>query len=178
MNKIMTVEFELNEQDFLDFLLFSASQSKRVREQKIQGRIVMTALFAALSLVFYSKNNNFMAICFGTATIVGALFYPKYFAWRYKRHYKAHIRENYLYRFGKKVHIEINSQTIYSKEKTGEGTINISEIEKIDETEKHFFVKIKSGDTFIIPKNQLPNCGELRTTFEALGFAIKIHNEY
>lgn len=61
---------------------------------------------------------------------------------------------------------------IVSKSKTGESTLNVSEIEKIDETEKHFFVKIKGGFAYIIPKHTIQNPDEVRAQFETLGFTV------
>ena len=168
----MILDFELNEQDFLDFQLFTASQSKRINKQKRNNWILLTGGFGILSICFYSKDNIFLAVYFGIAAIMCGLWYPKYFVWRYKRHYKAFIKENYSYRFGERGHIEIDNQVIVSKNKTGESTLNVSEIEKIDETEKHFFVKIKGGFTLIIPKHTIQNPDEVRAQFEMLGFSV------
>ena len=172
-NKLnMTLEFELNEHDFLDFQLFTASQSKRINRKKVNGWIFVTLFFIGLSVFLYFDYDGFFAIYFGVTAIVCGLFYPKYFVWRYKKHYKTYIKENYSYRFGEKAYIEINNQTIFAKDKIGEGTINISEIEKIDETEKHFFVKMKSGVSLIIPKYKIQTSDEVRGKFEALGFSV------
>jgi hypothetical protein len=166
----MTLEFELNEQDFLDFQLFTASQSKKIAKKKMRGLILWTPLFAVLSVFYYFDYNDFMAISFGVLAIVYALFYSKLFVWQYKRYYKTYVKENFSHRFGEKAYFEINNQTI--KDKTGDETINVSEIEKVDETEKHFFVEIKSGVSLIIPKDRIQNSDEVRAKFETLGFNV------
>ena len=168
----MTLEFELNEQDFLDFQLFTASQSQKISRKKKRGLILWTPLFIVLSVFYYFDYNNFMAMLFGVLAIVYGLFYSKLFVWQYKRYYKTYVKENFSYRFGEKAYVEINNQTIYVKDKTGETTINVSEIEKIDETEKHFFVKIKSGVSLIIPKNRIQTSDEVRANLETLGFNV------
>jgi len=173
----MKLEYEIKEQDFLEFQLFTASQSKKIYRKKLKGWIFTTLFFVILSAYFYFDYNNILAICYGICAIIFGLFYPKYFAWRYRKHYKSYIKENYSYRFGKKEYIEINNQFIFHRDKTGEGTINMSEIEKIDETEKHFFVRVKAGVSLIIPKNEIQNSDEVRAKFESLGFSvIKNHN--
>ena len=68
--------------------------------------------------------------------------------------------------------LEINNDSIYSKDKTGEGKINISEIEKVDETNKHFFLKISTGLSLIIPKDRLNKPDDLRTKFQSLGLIV------
>ena len=168
----MTLEFELNEQDFLDFQLFTASQSRRINKRKRNGWILVTGCFIIISVFFYSEYNVFLAVYFGIVAIISGLFYPKYFIWRHKKHYKTFIKENYSCRIGEINHIEIDDQVIFSKNKTGESTLNISEIEKIDETEKHFFVKIKGGLAYIIPKYKIQNSDEVRAKFESLRFNV------
>jgi len=168
----MTLEFELNEQDFLDFQLFTASQSKRINKRKQNNWMLTTGCFIIISISFYLQRNIILTVYFGIAAIIYGLFYPKYFVWRHKKHYKTSIKENYSSRFGERDHIEIDNQVIFSKNKTGESTLNVSEIERVDETEKHFFVKIKGGLAYIIPKYKIQNSDEVRAKFEALGFNV------
>jgi hypothetical protein len=170
----MILEFELNERDFLAFQLFTASQSKRINRKKVNGWILITLFFIALAAFFYYEQTNFLALYFGIAAIITGLLYPKYFVWRYKKHYKTYIKENYSYRFGEKVYVEITNLAIYCKDKTGESTINISAVETVDETENHFFVKIKSGGSLIIPKYAIQDLQEVCALFESLGFSV--HN--
>jgi len=83
------------------------------------------------------------------------------------------FEKNYASRFDELEYLEINNETIFSKDKVGESIINISEIEKIDETERHFFVKISGGVSLIIPKYKIENPNDVHTQFELLGFSVK-----
>ncbi|MDR2009904.1 MAG: YcxB family protein [Bacteroidales bacterium] len=173
----MIIEFKTSEQDFLDFQLFTASQSDRIKRKMINGWIFLTLILGIISACFYFKYNIIMAVYFGIAAIVSGLFYPMYFRWRYKKHYKTYIKENYSNRFEKTEYIEIKDEAIFMKDSTGEATLNISEIDKVDETEKHFFIKIKAGTYLIIPKYKIQNPDEVRDKFESLGFTVnKITN--
>jgi chaperonin cofactor prefoldin len=91
--------------------------------------------------------------------------------WLIKRSCKKHNKRNYSYRFDEKVYIEINNQIAHTRNKTGESIFYISAIEEIDETDKHFFVKIKSGEALIIPKHKIQT-DELRSEFETLGLKV------
>jgi hypothetical protein len=174
----MKLEYKMDEQDFLDFQMFAASQSVRIKRKMLRGWMFITLGFGVMSVFFFLECSILTAIYFGVVAIIGGLFYPRFFRWRYKRHYKAHIRENYSNRFEDSEYIEINDETIFCKSKSGEGTINTSQIEKIDETEKHFFVKIKTGVSLIIPKYKIHNQDEVRAKFEFLGFSVsKIINK-
>lgn len=171
----MVLEFKIQEQDFLDFQLFNASKSDRINKKKRNGTLLLTIGSLLVAIYFYFKQYLAMAIFFGVMAIIYALFYPTYFRWRYKNHYKAHIKEHYSKRFGQLEKIEIKEESIFATDKTGESSIRIKEIEKVDETSHHFFIKISTGLSLIIPKRELENCDELRSKFQSLGLAI--HDE-
>ena len=113
-----------------------------------------------------------MIIFFGLfffCIIASILFYYKFFIWYCKRQCKIYIKEHFSYNYGEREYLEINNQTIVAKDNTGEVKINVSAIEKIDETEKHFFVKIKAGISLIIPKYRIQTqSDEVRAEFESL----------
>jgi hypothetical protein len=168
----MTIEYKINEQDFLDFQMFTASQSKRINQKKKNGWILLIIGSIVFAIYFFLKQDIVVSIYLVLVALACGLFYPKYFIWRYKKHYKVFIKENYSKRFGETEFLEIREDSIFSKDKTGEGKINISEIEKVDETNKHFFLKISTGLSLIIPKDELKNLDEVRTKFQALGLIV------
>ena len=181
----MTLEYKIDEEDFLDHLLFTDFQSDRVRK-KIRGDRLWAALAFGVAAVLCYFFNILLAVYFGVNAIVYGLFYPKYFRWQKKRLYKSVIRENYPNCFGNMEYLEIRNEAIFSRNKIGESIINMSAVEKVDETERHFFVKIISKDSLIIPKYKIPNADEVRTKFESLGVSVNkgtnskqysIHNE-
>jgi hypothetical protein len=164
----MILEYQITEQDFLDFQLFTASQSTRIKRKKRNGWIFLTLGSLIFSLFFFIDSNIVLAVYFGVFAVICGLFYPKYFVWRYKKHYRTYLKDNYAKRFGETEVLEIQDDFIISKDKTGEGKINISEIEKVDETDNHFFLKISTGLSLIIPKNGIENQDDLRTKFQSL----------
>lgn len=168
----MILKYKIKEQDFLDFQLFTASKSDRINKKKRNGWILLTVGAIVIAFLFYLKENTTITIYFGFVAVVCGLFYPKYFKWRYKKYYKTYIKENYSKRFGETETLEINDNHILSKDKTGEGKINLSEIEIINETDNHFFLKISIGASLLIPKKELKNVDKLREKFKEIGLAI------
>lgn len=164
----MKLEYTIHEQDFLSFQLFEASKSLRINRKKRNGWIVMTIVSLLFAYYSYSNQNNTMTIYFLVIALITGLFYPKYFIWRYKRHYKLSIKEAYSNRFGQTETLEITDDFILSKDKTGEGKINLTEVEKVNETQTHFFIKLSTGLSLIIPKAELDNTYELRSVFKKL----------
>lgn len=168
----MKIEYNIEQEDFIDFQLFTASKSERIRKNKNRGWIIMLILFAFLGINFYNSGNSTLAIYFGIVAIIVLLFYGKYFKWKLKNHYKKFVVENYSKRFGQLESLEINSDHIFAKDKTGEGKINISEIENVSETQNHFFIKITTGVSLIIPKTKIKNSQEIKSKFENLKIPI------
>ena len=168
----MKLEFKIDEQDFLDFQVFTASKSKRINKKKRKGWILLTVASIVVAFYFYLNQNNTMTIYFGLVAVASVIFYPKYFKWRYIKHYKTYIKENYSKRFGEVETIEISNDSIFSKYKSGEAKINLSEIEKIDETDKHFFLKVSTGYSLLIPKRELKNADGLREKFKDIGLTV------
>lgn len=168
----MKLEYKIEEQDFLDFQLFAASKSDRINKKKRNGWLILTVGSIAITIYFFLKQNDILTIYFGLATLIVGIFYPKYFTWRYKKYYKKHIRENYSKRFDEMELLEFRDDSIYTEDKIGEGRINLSEVEKIDETLNHFFLKISTGQSLIIPKKEIEEITELRQMFLNLGLNV------
>ncbi|MCD4792252.1 MAG: YcxB family protein [Bacteroidales bacterium] len=168
----MKIEFKIQENDFLEFQLFTSSKSKRIQKKKRNAWLILTIASVIFALYFFCLEILSITIYFVVTSVLIGIFYPKYFNWRYKRHYKNHIKENYKNRFGETEDVEFGSEYIYTKSKIGEGKVFLKEIEKINETSNHFFLKISTGMSLIIPKREINDITELREKFQTLGFTI------
>ncbi|WP_167916582.1 YcxB family protein [Tamlana crocina] len=105
-------------------------------------------------------------------SIISLLFYGKYYKWKLKKHYTKFVTENYAKRFGQLESLEIYPDFIFAKDKTGEGKINISEIENVSGTQNHFFIKISTGLSLIIPKARIKNSMETKSQFENMNIPV------
>ena len=168
----MKFEYKIEENDFLEFQLFAASKSKRIMKKKKIGWILLTTFSLIFGLLFYFQNNFELTVYCGFSTLICGLFFPKYFNWRLKKHYKNFIEENYQKRFGEIEKLEFTKDHIYTKDKTGEGKIKLKEIEGISETKNHFFLKISTGMFLMIPKREIDSLEIIRTEFKAIGLEI------
>jgi hypothetical protein len=171
----MKIEYKIEENDYLEFQLFTASKSNRIRQRKVTSWILITLISLFSGGYFYLKNHLPMTIYFGITALISAILYPIYFKWRHKKHYKKHIRENYHKQFGTTKQLEITAEYIYSSDSAGEGKIKVSEVDEINETQNHFFLKISTGLSLIIPKREINDSDLLKNEME--GFGLKINNE-
>ena len=148
-------EFSLNEEDFLIYNLFTASKSKNIQDKEKKGRIFTSIFFLAFAVIGVVIGRLNLAVYFLVTSIISTLFYVKYFRWRYKNHYKKHIKENHQNRIGQKVTMWFDENHLISIDKTGEGKLNLTEIEVVNEIESHFFILLTSGQSIIVPKGQI-----------------------
>lgn len=169
----MQIEYKIEENDFLAYQLFTASKSKRINQRKKKETYLIFFASLLLGVYFYFQSNVGLVFYCCSVAVLTLLFYSKYYNWKYKQHYKKFIQENYSNRFGEQVELSINDDFLYSKDKTGEGKIKLEEIEVINETENHFFIKISTGTSLIIPKDSLKSSTDLKSKFDSLGSKIE-----
>ena len=175
---MLQIEYQLDENDFMEFQLFAASQSPLIAKKKRRSWLLLSLASTALTINFIINQGNFLAVYFGVVSASIIMFYPRYINWQYKRHFRKHIRENYVNRFGTIEYLEFHDDHLFVRDKIGEGTINVSEVECVDETPNHFFLKVSTGMSIIIPKNGLSNLDEIREEFQRLGIVINNHLDW
>jgi hypothetical protein len=171
----MYINFTLEEKDYLNYQLFTASKSELIKKKKVNSWLILTIGSFVLGLYFFLINYFPLSIYCGVLTFVFGIFYPKYFIWRYKKHYKSYIKEHYSNRFGQTIEMKFDIDEISSKDKTGSGIIKLTEIKDVSETLDYFYVHISTGVSIIIPKKQLESSDNLKNHFLSLG--LDINNE-
>ena len=112
----------------------------------------MTIITLFIVLNFYSASNISMTIYFSILAILFWGFYPHYIKWRYTKMYSNFIVENYAIRINQTKFIEIHKDHIFVKDNTGEGKVNLSEIESLIDVQNYVYVKFTMGTALIIPK--------------------------
>lgn len=171
----MKIDFTLEAKDFLAYQLYTASKSKRIKRSMLRTYLIWLVGCILFGIYFYWKENNALAIYFGIISLASALFFFKYLKWRYKRHYRNHIKENYKNKINQLVKIEFKDGFIYSQDKTGEAKIDLSQLLEINEITEYFFLKMSTGDSLILPKRVVENQEKLKEKFQNLG--LKINEE-
>jgi hypothetical protein len=154
-------QIRLEKEDYLRFLLFTASKSKRMRTKRIRSWILTTLVFLCIGLVFYQKEDKFTAYYFMISAAICLLLYPFYYRWRYKQFYEKYIHQNYKNRIGVETEVGFADGFMTSKNRFGEEKIRLTEIEFIYEIKDNLFIRMKNGETIIIPCKS-PDYAEFR----------------
>jgi hypothetical protein len=151
----MKYTYQLSEEDFLAYQLYTAFHSDSVKRKMQNGRwglFLGALLLAVLSfLIRYLVMGSYFAVM----AVLVLLFFPKYFRWRYQRHFRNHIREHYSGRVGITHSLEFTNEHLLLADKTSEGKVLLSEIKQLVETDQQFFVQLASGVSVIVPKREI-----------------------
>lgn len=169
----MTFDYQIQEKDYLDFQLYTASKSPRFYKRRRNGQYFLTICSLITALYFSYVQDWGLFAYFGLSAAVFFLFYPRYFNWRQKVHYTRHIRRNYKSIFGKTEYLTVKGKSIVLKNSTGEGGIKREELAKITETAKHFFIHLKSGASLIIPRHELDDAEAFKKAIKSLNLKME-----
>ena len=163
----MKIRYTLTEEDFLQHQLYLASQSPRIRKKEQRAWKWISFAFSALGVLLIISDTGYPAghvsVLFGFITV---LFYPAYVKRKYVDHYRSFIQENYQNRTGYPADIELKEDHLFMKDKTGEGKLNLDELEKLVESQHHFFLRLKTGVSIIFPKDKIKDLASFQQGFQ------------
>ncbi len=170
INATMKLKYKLRFSDFLEYQLYASSKSKLHKKNRKKIRIIVPVIyFAIASLLSYINFVNQAIVIFGIA-ILWYLFYPLYSKWKYRKHFKNHVKENYKNRIGKELSIDFheNADFLETYDSGAETKIKYSEFDKLIEIREHYFLRLKSGLSFIIPKREVIDHEKFKKLFSDL----------
>lgn len=169
----MKLEYSLTFDDFLKHRLYEASKSKLINKKRRQQRLIIPILYLVIGLVSLLISNNliFAIICFLIA-IIWFLFYPIRSKKLHIKHYKKHIEDSCKNKINEHITLEFNDDHIYSKDRISEGKLNLSETNTLIELENHFFLKLQTGDSLIIPKRAVYSSDDFKEMMKQINIPI------
>lgn len=158
----MEFNYNLDENDFLEYQLYSASKSKNIRVQRRKSLIIVIAIFFLLFVFLYTSTKQFPILPL-VGYIILIVIYKFYESYRYKNHYKKYIKENYKDRIGLNSKINFEYDQITDESKLGESKIKYASIKEINEIKNYYFLKLITGQSLIIPKKEITNPVEFKS---------------
>jgi hypothetical protein len=166
----MTIKYQLTNSDFLEYQLYTSSNSESHKKKRRNNRIIFPIIYFIYGCYLTNKEGNYIGlIVFGIVSILWFLLYPKYSQWRYKRHFRKHVEENYKNRIHKSVEIFFSEKSLNVKDYTSDSKINGTELKDFIETKGHFFIKLTTDLSLIIPKHSVKNQTELKKFVTDMG---------
>lgn len=170
----MTFEYTTDENDYLQYHLYTSSKTKRNRNQRLRSYLFVVVVCALIGLYFLSDNKSFLFYYCMVFGIISLIFFPFYQRNHYKNHYKKQIKEIYKNRFGIFSKINLNEQDLEIFSSNTEAKIKYDELEAINEIGEYIFLKMKSGGSLIIPKLKIENLTVFKDEIIAISNKYKI----
>lgn len=169
----MKLTYQLTCDHYLKHQLFIASQSHSVQQKRKRSRVLVSLVYIALGLLLLALDlQNFLGWTFVALAVGWYFWYPIYSKKRYYKHYEKYIQEHYQNRVNVPIDLEIEKEYILAKDKTAESKVNIEEVESLVSIPNIYLVKLKSGTSFIIPKDQVNDQKMLEEVFVNLGIRL------
>lgn len=171
----MEIEFQLNEEDYIDYNVNHAKKSPSLKRSVTIIRILgpVAFLIAPFLIVNFSDIPfwYWMSI-FGITSVVWIVFYPKYFNWELKRKIAKMLLEGKNDSLFKQIKISLNETGIVQQSRAGETMTEWNEVDSVDETHKHIYIYNSSISAYIIPKRAFNDQQAIDLFLE------KIHEHY
>ena len=166
----MTLNYQLTDFDFLQYQLYQSSISKSHKKRRRYNRIIVSVILLLCGLFLTIRKDDYYAlVIYGSIAIAWFICFPFYSTWRYKKHFKKHVEENYKDQINIPTEVNISEGFIYAKDAISESKINGNEIKELIETKDHFFAKLTTNIALIVPKHAITDLDTFRKLITNLG---------
>lgn len=170
----MKFEYTLNENDYLTNSLFTASQSPTIKKRRFWMRFSIPVAYVILGIWMYNEYRPESAIIFFVLAVLWFFISPALTRRRYVRYYKIAIKEAYGKRIGRPCSLQIGEDELIYKEEPNECRVKLSDIEKICELNTHFFIRQKTSNTVILPKDKIKDTEALKAELKELAIRLNL----
>ncbi|MDD2981890.1 MAG: hypothetical protein PHQ74_00745 [Crocinitomicaceae bacterium] len=151
----MILKYSIGADDFLNFQLFTASESPVVKRRRLKSKLAFAILYIAFGLFFVVDSKWVYASTFFVLAILWFFFYPLREKRMYERNYKNFILENYRNRFDKEATMEITNAYIQTKDGVNKGKALLSEVSEIVEMPTAIYLRLNTAQTFMLPYDRI-----------------------
>lgn len=170
----MTINYSIDENDFLTYQLYTASKSERIKKKRQRNKLMVPIFYILLGLYGYFTDRPIVMIIFWSIAVLWFCFYPLYERNRYRNYYKDLIKENYKGRLGQTGTLHFSEDFMLAIEDENESKISTKEIEQFIEISSAVFIKLKSGIFLILPKNKIPQFEQLKSYLMELAEGLNV----
>lgn len=170
----MKITYSIDEQDFLDFQLFTASRSEEIRKRRFRARVFPPLMYLVLGLVLFFYHRLDFTMIFALLAVVWFFFYPVREKRLYRSSYERFIRENFREKFGKPATLTIDDRYMINKDAISENKISTDQLAEISEIPGLILIRLKKGQTFILPKDKIEGPETFRDDLKALAVRLNV----
>jgi hypothetical protein len=170
----VTITLTLDKDDYLIHQLFTTSKSERIKKKRLKSKVILSLIYIVFGILSFFEGKTMLALIFLVIGTLWFFIYPLWESRHYIKHYQALINENYKDRFGKPATLFIDNDIITTKDHGSESSILTSELTEINEIPLAIFMRVKGGQSLILPKQKITDLVEVRTRLMELAAHLKI----
>lgn len=170
----MTITYSIDEKDFLDFQLYTASHSPSIRQRRFRARTYPPIMYLVFAGIMFYYHKPDLTIIFAVLAVAWYFFYPLREKRLYSNSYEKFIRENFKDKFGKPATLTINDHYIINKDEISENKMQLSEIAEINEIPGLILIKLKKGQSYILPKDKISDTEAVKAMLKAVASEIGV----
>lgn len=151
----MELEFELLEEDYINFNIDHAKKSSSLKKNILMQRILGPALFLIFPFIIRGYTEIpmwYWVTIFGIVSVVWFIYYPKYFNWEMTRRVKKMLSEGSNENILNRRKIILSDEGILEKSLIGESNVSWNQVDKVEESNEYIYIYISSISAHIIPK--------------------------
>jgi YcxB-like protein len=170
----MKLEYQLLEDDYLKHLLFEDSKNGTTKKAGRKTAFMMLLAFFGIGYILFHSERIVAYFFFGVG-VFNFIVYPFYLKKHQKKQYQSYIQRIYKYTLGRVVNVCLTESQIEQNDSSGEFKFNLTELENIMETQMHFYLKMRSSGSLIIPKNKIGDQAEqVKNEMKVLANRMKV----
>ncbi len=159
----MELEFELTEEDYVNYHINHSKKSPSIKRSILIQRISGPVIFM-IAPFFIIKSSEiplwYWITIFGLSSIGWLIFYPKYANWEIKRRVKKMLEEGSNENLFNRISLVLTEKGITGVSSIGESNISWDKIVSLEETKDYIYIYISSVSAHIVPKRVFKNSNE------------------
>jgi len=157
----MTFEYIPDESDFLNYLYYMTTKSKRVVKKRTINKMVILFIYFITGLFLYNSQGPVTSGLFFLLCLPMYFFYNFFEKRQYLKHFTKYIKANYSDEIGVMTTISLDEDGVSVSLGEHNTKMSWSEIEGITETGSLILIEEKTQNAIVIPKQKISRIIEL-----------------
>lgn len=149
------LEYQLTEDDILQFHLYYASISDYHKKQRMKQRVRVPVIYLAIALLFLVSKWYVGAVLFAICAVGWSLLFPIWARRSYRKNCQKLIKESIGDSLSKPGVLELQEDGIFSLSYLGESKYNYSVIDRVVEHDGYTYIFIDKGTALILPYDRI-----------------------
>src|SRR5687767_10552255 len=152
----MLFPYTLDQNDYLSYLFFSTSRSKKVRKRRSLNKLILLIIYMVTGLYLFNRNGPVASAVFFLLCLPLYFLYNTFEKKQYLKHFRKFIDTHFKDLIGKPASIELAENSFHVLDDE-DNWYAYEDIEEVMETTELIIIQLKSGTAVLLPKNKIEN---------------------